>query len=94
MADVPYPSYPRQAAGMTRVYHLLAKEWALDDLDRRRLKIARFDDLNDPFELLAVEPHVPLPLRPIFSHLVNKLFNIRYLYPFLFLAYIPILFNP
>ena len=40
---------------MTRVYHLLATKWALDDLDRRRLKVARFDDLNDPFELLSVE---------------------------------------
>ena len=40
---------------MTRVYHLLAAKWALDDLDRRRLKVARFDDFNDPFELLAVE---------------------------------------
>lgn len=37
------------------VYHLLPANWALDDIKRRRLKVARFADLNDPFELLAVE---------------------------------------
>jgi hypothetical protein len=35
------------------VYHYLAAEWALDDLRKRRVKIATFDDLNDPFELLV-----------------------------------------
>jgi len=38
-----------------RVYHFLAARWAEDDLTRRRLKVSRFDDLNDPFELLALE---------------------------------------
>lgn len=38
-----------------RVYHLLPAKWALDNLKRRRLKVAKFADLNDPFELLAVE---------------------------------------
>ena len=37
------------------VYHFLAAHWAEDDLARCRLKISRFDDLNDPFELLAAE---------------------------------------
>ena len=36
-----------------RVYHLLTKKWALCDLRHRRLKVATFDDLNDPFELLS-----------------------------------------
>ena len=40
---------------MMRVYHLLSAKWALDDLKRRRLKVTRFADLNDPFELLSVE---------------------------------------
>jgi hypothetical protein len=35
------------------VYHFLPKEHALDDIRRRRLKIATFDGLNDPFELWA-----------------------------------------
>ena len=38
-----------------RVYHLLAKHWAICDLQRKRLKVARFDELNDPFELLGAE---------------------------------------
>lgn len=38
-----------------RVYHFLDAKWAEDDLSKRRLKISRFDDLNDPFELLAPE---------------------------------------
>jgi hypothetical protein len=37
-----------------RVYHFLSAEYALDDIRRRRLKIATFDTLNDPFELWAV----------------------------------------
>jgi hypothetical protein len=35
------------------VYHFLPTEYALDDIRRRRLKIATFDALNDPFELWA-----------------------------------------
>jgi hypothetical protein len=38
-----------------RVYHLLCATYALDDLKQRRLKVAEFTDLNDPFELLGVE---------------------------------------
>jgi hypothetical protein len=37
-----------------RVYHLLPEDRAFNDLKRRRLKVSRFDDMNDPFELLAV----------------------------------------
>ena len=37
-----------------RVYHLLPRKWALFDLKHRRLKVATFDDLNDPFELRGV----------------------------------------
>jgi hypothetical protein len=38
-----------------RVYHLLSAKYGLEDLSKRRLKIAQLDDLNDPFELLSVE---------------------------------------
>ncbi|MGB8599067.1 MAG: DUF2971 domain-containing protein [Burkholderiales bacterium] len=38
-----------------RVYHLLEKKWALDDLEKKRLKISFLEDLNDPFEFLAIE---------------------------------------
>jgi len=37
-----------------RAYHFLSACDALDDIRHRRLKISKLDDLNDPFELLAV----------------------------------------
>lgn len=37
-----------------RVYHYLEAKWALDDIARRRLKLSRIDDLNDPYELRCV----------------------------------------
>jgi DUF2971 family protein len=37
-----------------RAYKFLPSCHAVDDLRRRRLKIARIDELNDPFELWAV----------------------------------------
>ena len=43
-----------------RVYKFLHAKWALDDLDKRRLKIATFDDLNDPFELWPVDLSNPM----------------------------------
>lgn len=37
-----------------RVYHFVNAEFGLDDIRRRRLKIATLNDLNDPFELFGV----------------------------------------
>jgi hypothetical protein len=37
-----------------RAYHFVPSRYALDDLRHRRLKIARLDELNDPFELWAI----------------------------------------
>jgi len=37
-----------------RVYHFLSTCYAMDDLKYGRLKISRLEDLNDPFELLAI----------------------------------------
>ena len=37
-----------------RVYHFINKEYGLEDLRERRLKIARIAELNDPFEFAAV----------------------------------------
>jgi len=37
-----------------RAYHFVPACYGLDDLRHRRLKIARLDDLNDPFDLWAV----------------------------------------
>ena len=41
------------------LYHFLSSEWAIEDLRERRLKIARLNDLNDPFELLGYEQTTP-----------------------------------
>jgi len=43
-----------------RLYHFTITKHALDDLRNRRLKIAQFDDLNDPFELKSVNLCNPL----------------------------------
>jgi len=36
-----------------RVYLFVEARWALDNIRKRRLKVCRFFDLNDPFELLG-----------------------------------------
>lgn len=38
-----------------RVYYLTGAAFALSNLALRRVKVSRFSDLNDPFELLAVD---------------------------------------
>jgi hypothetical protein len=40
---------------MARVYYFAPAQFALDNLHKRRLKVSRLEDLNDPFELLAAE---------------------------------------
>ena len=37
-----------------RLYHYLPENHGLDDLKNKRLKIARIEDLNDPFELCVL----------------------------------------
>jgi|SRR6267143_3161473 len=37
-----------------RVYHFLPANWALHDIEKRRIKISEIDQLNDPFELWCV----------------------------------------
>lgn len=37
------------------VYHFTKSGYGIDNIDRRRLKISRFNELNDPFELLAAD---------------------------------------
>ncbi|OJU08333.1 MAG: hypothetical protein BGN86_13355 [Caulobacterales bacterium 68-7] len=45
------------------VYHFISDEWALDNLARRRLKVATYGDLNDPFEGRAVAIRDPATRR-------------------------------
>ena len=61
-----------------RVYKFLTAQWALDDLENKRLKIARFLELNDPFELLfsnMSDPHLraALALQKLQMHLKRGL---------------------
>ena len=37
-----------------RLYHITSAEYGLNDIGLSRLKVARFSDLNDPFELMAL----------------------------------------
>jgi hypothetical protein len=39
---------------LMRLYHYLESKWALDDIRRRRIKLSKIDDMNDPFELKCV----------------------------------------
>jgi hypothetical protein len=47
------------ADGFIRAYHLTTPEHDISDISLRRLKVARFAELNDPFELLAASFHQP-----------------------------------
>ena len=37
-----------------RLYHYLESKWALDNIRRRRLKLSKIDDMNDPYEWACV----------------------------------------
>jgi hypothetical protein len=37
-----------------QLYHFLSEKWALEALKKQRIKVSRYEDLNDPFELLAM----------------------------------------
>jgi Protein of unknown function (DUF2971) len=38
-----------------RIYHFLNEKYGKDDIQRKRLKISRLMDLNDPFEFLSAD---------------------------------------
>ncbi len=42
-------------ADRMRVYHFVDAKYGLEDIRRKRIKISRLHDLNDPFELYALE---------------------------------------
>jgi hypothetical protein len=59
-----------------RIYHFIKAEYGLENIRKRRIKISRLNDLNDPFELYALE----LPdsrLRSAFSNAKDELHNNR-----------------
>src|SRR4051794_31520394 len=43
-----------------RVFHFLKAEFALHALEKSRIKVARIDELNDPFELLCPDVRDPV----------------------------------
>lgn len=45
---------PPPDASFLRLYHLTSAEFAVSDIGLGHLKVARFSDLNDPFELMAL----------------------------------------
>ena len=55
-----------------RVYHFLNETYAVADIALRRLKVSRFNSLNDPFELLGADLRDPNH-RSVFQNLKNKL---------------------
>jgi hypothetical protein len=50
---------PPPAREFVRAYHMTSAEHALQCLERLRLKVARFSEVNDPFELLGLNCHDP-----------------------------------
>jgi hypothetical protein len=40
-----------------RVYHMMEAKWAMVAIRNQRLKVSRFENLNDPFELFALNRH-------------------------------------
>jgi len=45
---------PPPPAELIRVYHLTPAEFAINNIALGRLKVTRFSDLNDPFELISL----------------------------------------
>lgn len=46
-----------------RLFHFLSAEYALQALERQRLKVARIGELNDPFELFCADMRDPVARR-------------------------------
>jgi len=44
-------------AEYVRAYHFTSSAYAISTIKSRRLKVARFSEVNDPFELLALNFH-------------------------------------
>jgi hypothetical protein len=57
-----------------RVYYFTKAKWALQAIHTKRLKISRFFEMNDPFELLAVDQRDPVGRKRMrdWSATINK----------------------
>jgi hypothetical protein len=52
-AKAPAANSPPDA--FKRVYYLTPAQFAISNIALQRVKVARFSDLNDPFELLSID---------------------------------------
>ncbi len=59
-----------------RVYHFVNRKYGLQNLRRRQLKVAIFNELNDPFELLGIASKDP-EVRHAYSHIKAELAKFR-----------------
>jgi hypothetical protein len=68
------PFLPPPPDGFTRAYYFTSADYAMSGVALRRLKVARFSDANDPFELLGVRIRKENVRRAVkeFKKLCNK----------------------
>jgi hypothetical protein len=50
---------PSPDSNFVRVYHLIPAKYGIRDIRLCRIKVARFTEVNDPFELMAANSHMP-----------------------------------
>ena len=50
-------------------YHFLSSKYAIDDLERKRIKVSLINELNDPFELLPYLRYKELKKRKIYHNI-------------------------
>lgn len=50
---------PPPPEGFVRAYHFTSEKYGRASIRDQRLKVARFGDANDPFELFAISSHTP-----------------------------------
>ena len=55
-----------------RAYHLTSEKYALESIQRERLKLSLLADMNDPFELMALEARAPKD-RAFFKQLKSEM---------------------
>lgn len=51
-----------------RLYHFVNAKHGLDNISQRRLKIAKLDELNDPFEVLGINLSNPVNRRQLLDY--------------------------
>jgi hypothetical protein len=70
------PTYSGARSGAlglhVRLYHFLNEQYGLENIRNRRLKVARIDDLNDPFEFAGVN-FKDRPLRDAFRKMKREI---------------------